>query len=46
LTFLSSRVTFLTAEGRLVVIGAMLIAVAAWNEWIARENQKMVDEET
>lgn len=36
LSFLSFRVSFLTADARLMVIGALLILIAVGNEWSAR----------
>ena len=37
LYFLSSDVAFLGADARLMVVGALLIAVAVGNEWLARK---------
>lgn len=41
LFFLSSRVDFLGAEARLMVIGVLLITVAVGNEWLARDEEHM-----
>ena len=44
LNFLSARVSFFTAEARLMVIGALLILVSVGNEWLAREDTRKVEE--
>ena len=36
LQFLSTRVSFLTAESRLIVVGVLLISVTVWNERVRR----------
>jgi ribose transport system permease protein len=37
LQFLSSRLSWLTAESRLIVIGVLLIVVAVWNQWSQKD---------
>jgi ribose/xylose/arabinose/galactoside ABC-type transport system permease subunit len=37
LQFLSSRLSWLTAESRLIVIGILLILVAVWNQRSQKE---------
>jgi rhamnose transport system permease protein len=39
LSFLSFKVEFLTADARLMVIGALLVLVAVGNEWLARSRE-------
>lgn len=43
LSFMSSRVEFFKGEARLVVVGVLLIAIAVWNEWTARDDAKEVE---
>ena len=47
LQFLSSNPhirDYVKAEARLVVVGILLIAVAVWNQWTAREDETSVEE--
>jgi ribose/xylose/arabinose/galactoside ABC-type transport system permease subunit len=40
LKLLSSSVSFLTAEARLMVIGSLLIVIAVGNKWVAGEDER------
>ena len=40
LGFVSARVDVLKGEGRMVVIGVLLISVATWNEWTASDESR------